>query len=250
MENSLLISVITVSYNAVSTIESTILSVINQTYPNIEYIIIDGGSTDGTVDIIKKYADRISYWVSERDDGIYAAMNKGVNIAKGEWVNFMNSGDSFYDNNIISNVFGVNDLDSKISIIYGKTYKKYHYRNKIEIPPKLEFIKKRLPFCHQSCFIKTDLLRNHPYNTNYKLVADDEFFYSMYVQGEKFFFIDTTIANYEAYLGISSQKMKEALYENYRIRGGKHYFYFLFFIYFPIAIKQNIHSFILSKHCL
>lgn len=76
-----LISVITVSYNAVSTIEDTILSVINQTYPNIEYIIIDGGSADGTVDIIEKYVDRISYWVSEPDKGIYDAMNKGLKVA-------------------------------------------------------------------------------------------------------------------------------------------------------------------------
>lgn len=84
MKNNPLISVVTVSYNAVLTIEQTILSVINQTYPHIEYIIIDGGSTDGTVDIIKKYANRIAYWVSEPDKGIYDAMNKGIRTAKGE----------------------------------------------------------------------------------------------------------------------------------------------------------------------
>ena len=85
MKNNILISVVTVSYNAVATIEQTLLSVINQTYPNIEYIIIDGGSTDGTVDIIKKYADEIVYWISEPDKGIYDAMNKGIAYSHGEY---------------------------------------------------------------------------------------------------------------------------------------------------------------------
>ena len=97
--NNPLISVVTVSYNAVTTIEKTILSVINQNYSNIEYIVIDGGSIDGTVDIIKKYADKITYWVSEPDKGIYDAMNKGIIVATGEWINFMNTGDTFYNEN-------------------------------------------------------------------------------------------------------------------------------------------------------
>ena len=97
MQDQVLISVVTVSYNAVSTIEQTILSVINQTYPHIEYIIIDGGSTDGTVDVIKKYADKITYWVSEPDKGIYDAMNKGLRRVRGDWCVFMNSGDILYN---------------------------------------------------------------------------------------------------------------------------------------------------------
>lgn len=111
MKNNPLISVVTVSYNAVLTIEQTILSVINQTYPHIEYIIIDGGSTDGTVDIIKKYANRIAYWVSEPDKGIYDAMNKGIRTAKGEWINFMNAGDLFYSKDTLEKVFSksIND---------------------------------------------------------------------------------------------------------------------------------------------
>lgn len=98
------ISIITASYNAVSTIEKTILSIINQTYPNIEYIIIDGGSTDGTVDIIKKYEDKIAYWISEPDKGIYDAWNKGLNVAHGDWIEFIGA-DDFLLNNISKDLY-------------------------------------------------------------------------------------------------------------------------------------------------
>mgnify|MGYP001033420933 FL=1 len=104
-ETDTLISVVTVSYNAVLTIEQTILSVINQTYPNVEYIIIDGGSTDGTVDIIKKYADKIAYWVSEPDKGIYDAMNKGGLKATGDFIQFLNAGDWFENEHVIEKIF-------------------------------------------------------------------------------------------------------------------------------------------------
>ena len=87
------VSVVTVCLNAVNEIERTMLSVLDQTYTNIEYIVIDGGSTDGTVDIIRKYQDRIAHFISEPDKGLYDAMNKGIDLATGEWINFMNAGD-------------------------------------------------------------------------------------------------------------------------------------------------------------
>ena len=86
-----IISVITVCYNVASSIEKTMLSVLNQTYKNLEYIIIDGNSTDGTVDIIKSYAERLTFWISEPDNGIYDAMNKGIVKATGEVLIFMNA---------------------------------------------------------------------------------------------------------------------------------------------------------------
>jgi len=112
------LTVITVVYNNVRDIERTIKSVICQTYPNIEYLIIDGNSTDGTVDVIKRYAEHISAWISEPDNGIYDAMNKGLARATGDYVLFMNSGDEIYAKDTVSQVFAsAPDAD----IYYGET---------------------------------------------------------------------------------------------------------------------------------
>ena len=100
--NKLKFTIITVSYNAESCIEGTIKSVLIQSYKNIEYIIIDGGSTDNTLKIINKYKKEIDIIVSEPDQGIYDAMNKGLNLAKGHFVNFLNAGDTFYNNEVLS----------------------------------------------------------------------------------------------------------------------------------------------------
>ena len=104
------LSVITINYNNRDGLRKTIESVVNQTCRDFEYIIIDGGSTDGSVDVIKQYADRIDYWVSEPDKGIYHAMNKGIAVAHGEYLNFMNSGDCFYESTVVENVLQLKDM--------------------------------------------------------------------------------------------------------------------------------------------
>ena len=109
------VSIITAVFNGEKYLEQTILSIINQTYKNIEYIIIDGGSTDGTLDIIKKYQDRITYWVSEKDNGIGDAFNKGVQIAKGDYVNFQGHGDGLISSDVLEKVF--NNVDSNRDIL-------------------------------------------------------------------------------------------------------------------------------------
>ncbi|MCX6790712.1 MAG: glycosyltransferase family 2 protein [Candidatus Gribaldobacteria bacterium] len=100
--SSPLVSVITVTLNSVKTLEKTIQSVLAQTYPCIEYIIVDGGSLDGTLEIIKKYESKITYWISEKDSGIYQAMNKGIKQAKGEWIHILNSDDYYTTPNALS----------------------------------------------------------------------------------------------------------------------------------------------------
>ena len=117
------ISVVTVCYNAADCIEHTMLSVLNQSYPDIEYIVIDGGSTDGTVDIIKKYADRLAYWVSEPDKGIYDAMNKGIAAASGSYINFMNAGDTFASDSVLAEI--VPQINPNSQIVYGDVVLKY-----------------------------------------------------------------------------------------------------------------------------
>jgi len=112
-----LVSVITVVYDGVKTIEQTILSVVNQTYRNIEYIVIDGGSKDGTLDIIKKYKDRITYWVSEPDSGIYDAMNKGIRKSRGEIIGIINS-DDYYENDAVASVIH-EYMKHPGSVVYG-----------------------------------------------------------------------------------------------------------------------------------
>ena len=99
------LSVITIVYNNVKHIERTIFSVVNQTYPNIEYIVVDGKSTDGTLQIIERYKTRIAKIISEKDEGIYDAMNKGLAAATGDYVIFMNSGDEFYKTDTVERVF-------------------------------------------------------------------------------------------------------------------------------------------------
>lgn len=114
------ISIITVVRNDVHNIEKTICSVISQGYPNLEYIVIDGGSTDGTLKIIERYSDKITYYVSEPDNGIYDALNKGILKATGDWVGLLNSGDVFCNEMVLSDMF-CNDLN-QVDVVYGNCY--------------------------------------------------------------------------------------------------------------------------------
>lgn len=216
--NKIKISVVTVCYNAVDTIEETIKSVINQSYDNVEYIIIDGGSTDGTADIIKKYSDQIAYWVSEPDNGIYDAMNKGILLATGDYINLMNSGDSFADENVIASFVKI--IPSEADIIIGNTIYKFKNSSLLRVPGDLNKLKEKQPFCHQSALISRMYQLNHLYDTSFKITADYNFFYNSYYKWKAIYqFIPLTIAVYNCAKGISTDNLKDSLKENFRIWG-------------------------------
>lgn len=166
------ISVITINYNDCEGLDKTINSVINQTFQDFEYIVIDGGSNDGSLDIIKTYSNKISYWVSESDRGVYHAMNKGIDVAQGEYCIFMNSGDLFYNNMVLTDVIPyLNGTD----IILGDT---------LESDGTIKLHKNEMSFktlydgslSHQSSLIKTSLLKKYHYDESLKIVSDWKFF--------------------------------------------------------------------------
>ncbi len=170
------VSVITINYNNSEGLRKTIQSIINQTFIDYEYIVIDGGSTDGSTDIIKEYADHIDYWVSEPDKGIYNAMNKGILKATGEYCNFMNSGDCFYRNEVLEYIFsGQVQEDILIGKYYGSIIKK---AKPYSTPITMRTLYQQHP-CHQATFIKRELFQNHLYDESYKIASDWKFFIEM-----------------------------------------------------------------------
>lgn len=166
-------TVITINYNNAEGLRRTIDSVVNQTCTDYEYAIIDGGSTDGSVEIIKEYEDKITYWVSENDNGIYNAMNKGVKVAQGEYLIFMNSGDVFYSEKVLEEIQSTNKTDD---IIVGKVYtnKGNEFLYQPNQPTMYFFYSSTIP--HQGAFIKKWLLDKYPYDETLKITADWKFF--------------------------------------------------------------------------
>jgi glycosyltransferase involved in cell wall biosynthesis len=179
MNKQYLISIITVVYNGANTLEQTILSVINQTYKNIEYVIIDGNSIDGTVDIIKKYTDQLAYWISESDNGIYYAMNKGLNKVTGDFVIFLNSGDTLYNQTVL---YDVVDIITCMNSLYFGCAKVINRNGRFYLLPRLnsdanslkQFLNYYKPN-HQTIFFPKIFFSKNQYNTQYKIASDEDY---------------------------------------------------------------------------
>ncbi|MBR1467658.1 MAG: glycosyltransferase [Bacteroidaceae bacterium] len=220
------ITVVTVCFNCATEIEATIKSVVNQSYRDLEYIIIDGGSSDGTLVILEKYSDCISKIVSEPDKGIYDAMNKATDLATGEWINFMNAGDTFANEYVIENFFRIADLKEPNDILYGDTILKYpfgsYYRDCRPTGTKHRW-------CHQSMFIRTSVIKKFRYDLSFKIRADYNFVVKATDNGSNIRYVPTVVACYKNYDGLSSTRSDLFAEETYIIENKpKDWKYWLF----------------------
>lgn len=204
-------SIITINYNNQEGLRKTIESVVNQTYTDFEYIVIDGGSTDGSVEVIKQYANEIGYWISEPDKGIYNAMNKGITKAHGDYLSFMNSGDCFHNTHILENIAKLCTADIIVGRVANKSLdgQKTSHSMKIRNVSMFLFFHTALP--HQGCFIKRSLFSHHLYDESLKIVSDWKFLMECAVfQDCETILTDVIVADCE-YRGASNdiQKLQE-----------------------------------------
>jgi glycosyltransferase involved in cell wall biosynthesis len=208
------ISVITITLNAAHDLQKTLASIICQDYPDLELIVIDGGSKDGSPEVINMYKGHIACWISEPDGGIYDAMNKGLAKATGEWVNFMNAGDTFFDSHVLSAIF--NQPMQNAQIIYGDSIAHYPAFRALRkaLPP--EDLWKGMICCHQAMFFRTNLIRNNAYRPGLFFSADYEMIFRLYHSGNLFRYFHETIAVFDT-RGTSNRKMAESARSNLEI---------------------------------
>lgn len=212
------LSVITIVYNNVRDIERTVLSVLNQSYSNIEYLVIDGASNDGTMDILRQYESRITKLVSERDKGIYDAMNKGLALATGDYVLFMNSGDEIYSSITVENIFASGD---DADIYYGETEMfddawQSLGRRRHKAPEAFTWkdFKYGMSISHQAIYIRKSL--TEPYDLTYKLSSDIDWILRAAKKAKKIVNVKAVVAKYLVG-GMSKKKHRQSLAERFSI---------------------------------
>ncbi|WP_236218426.1 glycosyltransferase family 2 protein [Pseudomonas rhodesiae] len=188
-----LISIVTVVFNDVKNLQRTIDSISSQSYENLEHIVIDGFSWDGTLDVIKNNSS-IDYWLSEKDGGIYDAMNKGISAATGQWINFMNSGDVFFNSSVLSDVFNGDNFSGK-EMIYGDVEVDYGEFKKIKKSGSISSLKQGMQFSHQSLFAARSLLAPMMFDVSYRTAADYDFIIRAWRQGATFHYVNTVISS-------------------------------------------------------
>ena len=217
------LTVVTVVYNNVADIERTMLSVLNQTYAAIEYIVVDGASTDGTLQVIERYKDKLAKLISEKDKGIYDAMNKGIAAATGDYIIFINSGDLFYADDTVALVFASEDY---ADIYYGETEMMDSAGNSLgqrrhAAPEAFTWrdFKYGMSISHQAIYIKRALV--DPYDAKYQLSADIDWILRAAKKAKSIVNVHAYVAKYKVG-GMSKHKHKQSLLERFDIMK-KHY---------------------------
>lgn len=234
------ISVITITYNAEEVLEETMQSVINQTYPNIEYLIIDGKSKDTTLQIVEKYKQHVDKIISEPDKGLYDAMNKGIKLASGDYILFMNAGDLFYDKNVLTKVFSEPNGD----IYYGEAMlidedgREIGLRSEKttrQLPAELTWQKMQrgMVVCHQSFIVKKDIA---PFYIENNLSADIDWVIKCLKKSKKTVNTNTIISRY-LLGGVSQQRHIQSLKDRYQVFKVHYGFVRNLFNHFLIAIR-------------
>ena len=221
-------SIITVTYNAGKVLEDTILSVISQTYRNVEYIIVDGASKDNTLEIIGKYSKYISKMVSEPDKGLYDAMNKGIRMATGDYLCFLNAGDKFHDKETLQQIAETLKNKDLPDVIYGETaivdeVGNFLHMRRLSTPEHLNWrsFKQGMLVCHQAFLAKRELTLKHPYDMHYRFSADFDWCIRIMKEAKCLHNTRLTLVDY-LNEGMTTRNHKASLKERFRIMV-KHY---------------------------
>ena len=236
-----LISVITVVFNAEDFIETTVQNVISQTYENIELIIVDGGSSDSTLRILGQYKKYIQKLVSEPDDGIYNAMNKGVNMASGDWIVFMNAGDQFSSSNVISSIFNLCRGPEKI--IYGDVIVNYGDFSFLKRAGDLARMWTGMKFSHQSAFIEVSYHKCNKYDESFRIAADFNFFLNAYKNQVQFKYVNIPISTV-IIGGVSEQNRLQTIKDSRAVVHSVLHNKFYDYVYVFILIDTKFRNFI------
>lgn len=214
-------SVITVCYNAEATIEDTIQSVISQTYHHVEYIIVDGASKDRTMDIVNRYREHIAIVVSERDKGLYDAMNKGIGLATGDYLCFLNAGDSFHEDDTLQQIVHSIHTPQLPDVLYGETELVDHEGHflrmrRLSAPEVLTWksFRQGMLVCHQAFFPRRDLVM--PYDQRYRFSADFDWCIKIMKKSKVLHNTHLTLIDYLAE-GMTTRNHKASLKERFSI---------------------------------
>ena len=218
------VSIIVVSLNTKHLFFKTVISIIAQSYKKKEIIVVDGNSTDGTVDTIKKMKKHFSKIIIEKDKGIYDAMNKGSRLASGDWIIYLNSGDVFFNKNVLSHIFQQSFKNK--DILFGNTFVKNKGVNYFSHG---KFFSKKticMPFCHQSVLVKTSIIKKNKFSLKYRYASDFDFFLRCFARKKIFYDSKLTIATVLAQ-GLSDNSRQKVYSENIKILSNHNYGFFI-----------------------